>query len=68
MLELLIYVIAGVLWGIFSANMQKKIRPYSQPYKIEMVYFLNMIWWPIGMVIAIYNLRTGKHDKYFTGA
>ena len=64
-LTLFIYFSAGVLWGVFAANMQNKVYPYSSSWLVALVLLLNAVVWPISMMIAIHNLVSGKHDKYF---
>jgi len=64
-LTLFIYFSAGVLWGVFAANMQSKVHPYSSSWLVALVLLLNALGWPIAMMIAIHHLMSGKHDKYF---
>ena len=64
---LIVYLLAGVLWCVFAANMQLKVHPDAnfKLYRAIVVLVLNFMFWPVGMLMASCNLISGKHDKYF---
>ena len=46
------YIITGIIWGIWALYMQHRI--YKKNYFIT--WFLNTIFWPIAISIAVYKL------------
>lgn len=60
-----IYIIAGILWGMFALEMQKKFHKNAKPLKNRIAFFINAFFWLVCIPIAIINMKNGKHSKYF---
>jgi hypothetical protein len=60
-----IYIFAGVLWGCFAGFMQNKIHREAGLLKMVLVILTNTFLWPVCMALAVFNLASGRHDKYF---
>ncbi len=52
-----IYLVVGVFWGGFAVKKQKEIHPEESTLRWTIPCFvINMLIWPIGMVMALYSL------------
>lgn len=57
-----IYVLVGIVWGLFSVKMQKKLYPTRSDTRDLVINFIvNGVIWPISMIGAIiyYALKIG---------
>jgi len=51
---MVVYIIIGILWGIFCSVMQTRVYPNNCGIlMISIVFISNMLLWPISIIIAL---------------
>jgi hypothetical protein len=55
----MLYILVGIVWGIFSVKMQQKFHPTcSDKRDLAINFIVNGVIWPISMVVAAYRYFT----------
>ena len=61
----MIYIILGAVWATLAVFMQVKLHGGS--WRTFLAFWLNFLFWPLGMILALYRLTMPKRESIYPG-